>query len=1483
MQNKYRAKTPVYKMPDKNFLNSREFILIVKRLYDIEFLEISNNILNLTKKEFFENISSRLKNILSELYSNEMIENEKKLFSLLNTYEKQYELKYNNYLLELNIFIQKHKQDQVNGIKEKYITNFRKHCSKTDNYAIHNCNQKNQQGYFLPIYEQEKLKYVICKECNKTFLGSKFINYCKHCNLDYYSNILDENQNQDLMPAAWKNFHCKFTINQKINCPNCNDEFYIDTKYNILKCLKCKNYRSPKNIENTCNICRKKYSSEVVIYNPLEKDYLNDILNNSIISKNRARPEKISCCKNLNINTTKFYHSNNCKGILYFIKFNNKLLIGCEKCKQFYFYNSNFIWTCPSCGRQFKEEEKIEQKEKAFLPRNTDIELLKKNYLDEKFNKFVKKKEKSESNVIIYSKNNLNNEIITNNGNNNIINKNEPEFDIIVARKNRKELSAQFRSNHLIDENDKKECTPVQKGRKNVISNKNSVINDKYTPNKNSINNDINNGKNFSAIYVDKRKHKMSNKNLNLVETTNIKNNDINNLKRKCLNNFSNNRRNSEYELNEQSHILIKSNELEEKLNNYRSLGHESKNDSTNDTYLKKLMTKRSEDFEKNQENSKNSNNYFIVNSSRNGVIIYDENKNNYFVDINKKIESKDSNIKLNKYNNTTSNFNKNNNLYNNITNNLNKNNNVYKSITSNLNKNNNLYNNTTNNLNKNNNLYNNTTINFNRNNNLYNNTTNNLIKNNNVYNNTTNNFNKNNNVYNNNANNFIKNNNVYNNTSNLKIDMTSKSGNFNNSCKNIKINNNRVINYNNNNYYNYINNKIITNNNNNNRRVNNFSNIINITKNNSNNNSNNSTNSNILKMNYYNKYNNLLNNYNKDSKDYNNNKIKNKNINNISNSNQNNNKILKINPNNNLNINNNIKNENNNKIQYSKYSQNPKNVYENQYKNMVDNNNLSQRRQQPIRVVSKKENLYNQNISSSKYKKRNELNHMNIDAHKEEEKNQISKNNDNNRIKVNKIFINKEKEKIIKKEEKPRIISNQKEKEVKKEENSKNIPFIRDNNNLIKEEEKPKNIIYPKKYESMNNVLKIEIDLNQPQQKNNENKVSENNAFQNRFKNYQLYKNKRKESKSPNKEKKEQKIEEKKEETKEDLIEKEEKEKLLKQIELAKSELEKNKPDDIIAPNNIDFKKDLPIEDPYLISHPDLLDKMQKDIKRIIYKSHLPLFDPNCYNIEKKIGEGTYGAIFEVINTKTKKKYAMKKIITNNVISLKYLKSEFEITYENIHPHILNIYGIHIKCFDSNTFSLCVLMDLAETDWDMEIAERLKNKKNYTEEELIFILKQLESALLFLQRDKKIAHRDIKPENVLIFKNNDYRLGDFGEAKGTRFKNKLNTLRGTDIYMSPLLYNGLKASKEDVKHNLYKSDVFSLGYTLLYAISLNYDIINEIRDLEEEDKIKSIIIKRLKPRFSNNFIELILRMINPDENSRIDFIGLDKLIKELL
>ena len=70
--------------------------------------------------------------------------------------------------------------------------------------------------------------------------------------------------------------------------------------------------------------------------------------------------------------------------------------------------------------------------------------------------------------------------------------------------------------------------------------------------------------------------------------------------------------------------------------------------------------------------------------------------------------------------------------------------------------------------------------------------------------------------------------------------------------------------------------------------------------------------------------------------------------------------------------------------------------------------------------------------------------------------------------------------------------------------------------------------------------------------------------------------------------------------------------------------------------------------------------------------------------------------------------------------------------------------------------------------------------------------------ALIYLQKNLGIAHRDIKPQNILYFEDGTYKIGDFGEAKEAKMAMLKNSLRGTELYMSPSLYNGLKNNEND-------------------------------------------------------------------------------------
>ena len=352
------------------------------------------------------------------------------------------------------------------------------------------------------------------------------------------------------------------------------------------------------------------------------------------------------------------------------------------------------------------------------------------------------------------------------------------------------------------------------------------------------------------------------------------------------------------------------------------------------------------------------------------------------------------------------------------------------------------------------------------------------------------------------------------------------------------------------------------------------------------------------------------------------------------------------------------------------------------------------------------------------------------------------------------------------------------------------------------------------------------------------------------------------------------------------------------RQIEFLKEETNNDKPDDVIEPKDVDYNEDIQINDPKIIKNKELYNKIQSGVKKILEKGHLPRFNIDNYTIEKKIGDGAFGVLFSVSNNKTNKKYALKKLTATDLNSLEEFQKEFEIAYNNEHENILNLYGICIRVYDVTTYVLFVLMDLAEHDWEIEIINRYKEKRYYTEDELIQILKQLSNACVYLQK-KEIAHRDIKPENILLFydeKNEKrgggkgessfatYKICDFGEAKekikvGSRHK----SIRGTDFYMSPILFKGLMEESKFVRDNPYKSDVFSLGYCMVIAGMLDFEFINKIRKLEEQREIDKIIREALEKRYSYKFIYVLLKMITHSEKERIDFIGLERLIKDKL
>ena len=300
-----------------------------------------------------------------------------------------------------------------------------------------------------------------------------------------------------------------------------------------------------------------------------------------------------------------------------------------------------------------------------------------------------------------------------------------------------------------------------------------------------------------------------------------------------------------------------------------------------------------------------------------------------------------------------------------------------------------------------------------------------------------------------------------------------------------------------------------------------------------------------------------------------------------------------------------------------------------------------------------------------------------------------------------------------------------------------------------------------------------------------------------------------------------------------------------------------------------------------------------QKELEKEKEIQYEEKFDTDEYIIKNQIGEGSFGKIFLVESKKTHKNFALKKIVASSKKDIQNLKHEYTILSELLKIekkiNLVNIYGMETKQLDSTTFVLYVLMDLASSDWEREILIRQKKNMYYNENELLIIIKNLIKTFSQLQKIN-ISHRDIKPQNILYFnKTNEYKLADFGEAKELIKNNNNNntikqTLRGTELYMSPILFYALRSKKyfKYINHNTFKSDVFSFGLCCLFASSLCYESLYDIRELNSNFSIRIVIEKYLNKLYSGKFIDLLCLMLELDEKCRCDFLELENIFEKM-
>ena len=139
----------------------------------------------------------------------------------------------------------------------------------------------------------------------------------------------------------------------------------------------------------------------------------------------------------------------------------------------------------------------------------------------------------------------------------------------------------------------------------------------------------------------------------------------------------------------------------------------------------------------------------------------------------------------------------------------------------------------------------------------------------------------------------------------------------------------------------------------------------------------------------------------------------------------------------------------------------------------------------------------------------------------------------------------------------------------------------------------------------------------------------------------------------------------------------------------------------------------------------------------------------------------------------------------------------------------------------------------------------------------------QLVLSLEYLHKVKKIVHRDLKAENILLDRNNNIRVVDFGLSKAfEEGKPYLETQCGSPAYVSP----------EIIKEQPYTSasDIWSAG-VLLYAMVLGSLPFNSDHD-NLGDLLRKILEENveLPESLSRDLRDLLKKMLIKDPRKRI-------------
>ena len=185
---------------------------------------------------------------------------------------------------------------------------------------------------------------------------------------------------------------------------------------------------------------------------------------------------------------------------------------------------------------------------------------------------------------------------------------------------------------------------------------------------------------------------------------------------------------------------------------------------------------------------------------------------------------------------------------------------------------------------------------------------------------------------------------------------------------------------------------------------------------------------------------------------------------------------------------------------------------------------------------------------------------------------------------------------------------------------------------------------------------------------------------------------------------------------------------------------------------------------------------------------SGLSIDDPSAVTLEGNLeflghlGDGASGVVSKVRIISTGQIIARKVISTSpNPAIHRQLMRELDINQTCRSPFIVDFYGVF---FDPAEASVVMCMEFCDGGSMDAVYKQVRRRNGRIGEKILLKVAECVLAGLAYLHSNRIIHRDVKPSNILVTRNGQIKLCDFG-VSGELINSVAGTFTGTSYYMA--------------------------------------------------------------------------------------------------